>query len=116
MKVERNAADFVHTENSGAGFVSATDTGGVVAAAWNVITSDWNGSNIHLWRNGTLKATTAVAAISSTGTLNDVGVEGISSIVFWNGDIAEVLVYNNALSSTNRGNVETYLKSKYGIP
>jgi hypothetical protein len=32
-----------------------------------------------------------------------------------NGDLAEGLIYDSALSSTNRGNVEAYLKAKYGL-
>jgi len=34
---------------------------------------------------------------------------------FSNGDIAEVVVYNKALSDTERANIEKYLASKYGL-
>jgi hypothetical protein len=34
---------------------------------------------------------------------------------FWNGDIAEILIYPTALSATNRQRVERYLGSKYAI-
>lgn len=33
----------------------------------------------------------------------------------FDGDIAEIIVYNSALSDTDRGNVQTYLASKYGL-
>jgi hypothetical protein len=111
----RNGANAVHVHNS-AGYVFCQDTGGIVAGAWNVLTADWNGSNIHIWRNGTLKDTTGATLLTVTGTLNSVGIDTIdSNINFWDGDIAEILIYNSALSSTDRGNVETYLISKYAI-
>ena len=34
---------------------------------------------------------------------------------YWNGDIAEVLVYDRALTEVERQKVEIYLRSKYGI-
>lgn len=33
----------------------------------------------------------------------------------WNGDIAEVISYNSALSETDRGNVRDYLRTKYAL-
>lgn len=63
---------------------------------------------------------------SITGTLSDfdmpnagyfVGKARNEPIDFtpWTGDIAEIIVYNTALSNTNRALVETYLMSKWGI-
>ncbi len=34
----------------------------------------------------------------------------------WNGDIAEIIIYNTALSDTDRIHVEEYLSNKYNIP
>lgn len=34
---------------------------------------------------------------------------------FWDGDVAEVLIYNSALSTTNRQSVENYLTTKYSL-
>jgi len=36
-------------------------------------------------------------------------------LTFWSGDICEIIVYDSALSDTNRGLVESYLMSKWGI-
>jgi hypothetical protein len=33
----------------------------------------------------------------------------------WIGDIAEIIIYNTALSDANRSAVESYLISKWGI-
>lgn len=111
----RSAADAVHVHNA-AGYVFARDTGGIVTGAWNILTADWNGSNIHIWRNGTLKDTTGATTLTTYGVINSVGLDVVDANVnFWDGDIAEILIYNSALSSTDRGNVETYLISKYAI-
>jgi hypothetical protein len=45
----------------------------------------------------------------------NLGSDG-SGFNFWSGDIAEVLVYNTALSTGNRTTVQTYLKTKWGTP
>lgn len=34
----------------------------------------------------------------------------------WNGDVGEVLIYNGALSDTDRVSVEAYLKARWGTP
>jgi len=39
----------------------------------------------------------------------------LSDLTFWSGDICEIIVYDSALSDTNRGLVESYLMSKWGI-
>jgi len=48
--------------------------------------------------------------ISGTGT-----AEGASTSAFFNGDIAEIIVYDSALSDTYRNAVESYLMSKWAI-
>ena len=113
VQINRNIADLNDQVNSG-GYVYCSEPGGIVAGAWNVITVDWAGSNIHLWRNGALKNTTGATLSSSPGLLTTIG-NNVESNLLWDGDIAEVLVYNSSLSSTDRHNVESYLSAKYGI-
>lgn len=50
--------------------------------------------------------------VATTGI--GVGCNGTEDEVFA-GDIAEIIVYDTALSDANRGDVETYLIDKYGI-
>lgn len=113
--LRRDGADFSAYINSGA-WISAVETGGVVVGAWNVLTSDWDGTNIHLWRSGVLKAT--AGATSITPNLVDTIFIGADNTPgqFWDGDMAEILIYNSALSATDRQNVENYLKAKYALP
>jgi hypothetical protein len=65
------------------------------------------------YNNGTLFA-------SSTGGVtapNGLSLNGhLSSSEFSDGDLAEVIVYNSALSDSDRQKVETYLAYKYNIP
>ena len=114
VEIRRNVdeLDHVHFDT---GYVLAKELAGVVVGQWNLITADWNGSNIHLWRNGTLKDTAGTTLIGQTGSRTIVGCNS-SGNNFWNGDIAEILVYNSALSTTDRQNVENYLKTKYATP
>jgi hypothetical protein len=48
--------------------------------------------------------------ISGTGTAT-----GASSAAFFNGDVGEILIYNTALSDTDRAAMESYLMQKWGI-
>lgn len=48
--------------------------------------------------------------ISGQGTAT-----GASTSAFFNGDIAEIIIYDSALSDTNRQAVENYLLAKWGI-
>jgi hypothetical protein len=56
-------------------------------------------------------------AIGNTSPLvfNNGQIGRINSGYYYNGDIAEVLVYNQALSDAERQQVETYLSAKYAI-
>ena len=44
-----------------------------------------------------------------------IGGTGTSYDEFWNGDVAEIIVYNRALSDAERKSVEDYLGKKYGL-
>ena len=112
--LRRDGSDWHHYQTSGS-LVVASDVGGVSPGTWTQITADWNGTNIHIWRNGTLKDTTGATLLSSIGNMNVIGAYDISNVEFWDGDVAEILVYNSALSTTDRQNVENYLKTKYGL-
>lgn len=70
-----------------------------------------------IYLNGTLDATGTVS--QSLGAGNKVlgaSTNGILISYFLNGDIAELIIYNAALSATDRQRLNSYLSLKYGIP
>lgn len=74
-----------------------------------------NGTNEYLYVNGTSVATytgklSAIANSSSTGWLGRGG-----NNTYFNGDVAEVLIYDRALTDTERQSVQAYLSGKYGL-
>ncbi len=81
---------------------------------WAVMAAILNGSNVLLARDGiTAAGTTSAAPIDSDRVWIGDNERATDSLL--NGDIAEVIVYDSALSTTDRQNVETYLGAKYGI-
>lgn len=74
-----------------------------------------NISNFDAWKNGTaLSATSTLSRELNTGTGLYLGSHGDNSS-FLDGDIAEIIVYNSALSTSDRESVESYLSTKWGI-
>ena len=70
-------------------------------------------------RNGLVFATDATYMTAGTSQNNDaptsVGTQGGGTYGFWNGEIAEIIVFNTALSANDRGRVEAYLAQRWGI-
>lgn len=72
-----------------------------------------------LYKNGTLNASNT--SFLTTGNTNDVsystvlGAQGSGGTVPADIDVAEFLVYHGALSDTNRGTIESYLATKWGL-
>lgn len=86
---------------------------GIPGTSWHVVvfTADAAGSaNIYL--NG---AAPSSGATGTTIAAGDFGVATTAAGQFWDGDIAELLIYDTVLSTGNRDSVESYLGSKYGI-
>jgi hypothetical protein len=70
-------------------------------------------------RNGATFASDAtyMASGSSENVASSVsvGTQAGGTYGFWNGDIAETVVYNSAISTADRARVEAYLAAKWGI-
>jgi hypothetical protein len=70
---------------------------------------------ITFYQNGTQSGNTASAGLNTpTGATYIGGVNSNASNLF-SGDIAEVLIYNRALSTSERQQVEQYLLNQYGL-
>jgi len=66
---------------------------------------------------GTYKAIYGQAAspYSGSATILLIGNDPNSSGRFWDGGIAEIIIYDSALGTTDRQAVEAYLATKYGL-
>lgn len=72
-------------------------------------------STKNIYVNGESVATVANASyVENTTTSLHIGANGDPS-AYWNGDIAESIVYKGVLSASERQRVESYLAIKYGI-
>ncbi|MFO7922972.1 MAG: hypothetical protein R6U58_04700, partial [Bacteroidales bacterium] len=79
-----------------------------------IITSAiFNGTGSEIWENGESKATGDIGEHSLTGVT--VGVRQGNSNYFLDGDVAEILVYDRALTENERVQVELYLDGKYQL-
>jgi len=78
-------------------------------------------NEIYGWLDGIPLTTKACSncndILNIQGTMSSIGalVSTASTAYAWDGDIAEIIVYNRALSDSERGFVETYLKVKYDL-
>ena len=78
----------------------------------------WNGTSSEMFENGIQQAIGTLTAVTFTGnfTLGTVIVSG-SPYTYFNGDIAEFLLYSGAtLSINDRKSIENYLRYKYAPP
>jgi hypothetical protein len=77
-----------------------------------------NGNSSQILVNGTSRASGAAGAGGFSASGFQIGnYDGSigSSTQTWAGGFAEVIIYSNAISSSDRTNLETYLRSKYNI-
>jgi hypothetical protein len=106
----------------GSGWIGTWRVSGPIA--YNAITtnvpflavSEYDGTNGYLWYNGNAGT---LASSSSSGTFGitkyGIGNQANPTIEYWNGTIAEIIIYNSALSLSQRQQVEGYLAWKWGI-
>jgi hypothetical protein len=87
-----------------------------IGGDFNVTTAIHNVNTDSLYVNGALvlKEGGKRAAISGTVPTATIGA-GLNN-TFFTGDIGEILIYDRALSESERQTVERYLMAKYGIP
>lgn len=87
----------------------------IVALDWDTV----NAASIHMFINGAAQTVTTVQDQGSNATPVAapfyVGSHLGGGVAGSTGYIAEVLEYDSVLSSTNRGNVTSYLGTKYGV-
>lgn len=99
------------------GLTSGTITGttNIVTDRWYRITTTYNGSAHKMWE--TWDAGAYFGSAAKTGSNLNTGVLNVGCYYgdtnYLNGDIAELIMYNSALSDADRQSVEAYLAAKY---
>ncbi len=88
--------------------------GGTVNGTWKIITSVVNGTNDLSYQNGVALAAKGAGKTASNAGLV-VGAYTDGTTQWFNGKLAELIVYNRALSAAERISVENYLAMKWGI-
>jgi hypothetical protein len=95
----------------------ATTSGLNIATAtgYNIFNVIITPTTYNEWNNGTsiVSTTLGFSSLNDTGTFY-IGTRGDKTTLF-TGTFAEIIVYNTALSTTNRNAVKTYLSNKWGI-
>jgi hypothetical protein len=95
-------------------FAGTILTGNFTNTSWNISNARFNGSNSE-WRVNGLVLTNGNAGTEASSSLV-IGSFRTAAASFFNGDIAEILVFPTALSILDRRRVEVYLSQKWGIP
>ena len=81
-------------------------------------------TDFELWEDGTnLTTTNSYSPSSATNGFFTIGNrvdgstygQGVASNGYWNGDAAELIAYNSALTTAQRQGIEAYLQGKYAI-
>jgi hypothetical protein len=85
----------------------------LVNGTFNIIEATTSGAGTVIYRNGVQKATSGSRSNGDGSTAQIASQTGSSR--WFNGDIAEILIYDSVLSQIDRTNVEKYLSAKYAI-
>ncbi|WP_299555827.1 LamG-like jellyroll fold domain-containing protein [Seonamhaeicola sp.] len=102
-----------HDGSATSGSVSGTITSGT---PFLVNYDHVTGGNSELFLQGVSQGTASANADNLSGSLTaGIGADPSTSSTRWNGGIAEMVVYNQALTSGERDKVESYFAIKYGI-
>jgi hypothetical protein len=88
-------------------------SGNFTSTDWNISNARFNGSSSE-WRVNGSVLTNGNAGTEASSSLV-IGAFRTTASDFFNGDIAEILVFPTALSTINRQRVERYLGAKYAI-
>ena len=96
------------------GVQQATSTSNLSTTQYNNICGTYDKSNIKLYLNGVLLATTAyTTSISTSGIGRISGYDNGSEI--WDGNISSVMIYNRALTATEVLQNYNATKSRFGL-
>jgi Lamin Tail Domain/Concanavalin A-like lectin/glucanases superfamily/CotH kinase protein len=104
-------------DDEGLGQSDLRSTTGISSTEWQLVTIRRNRSlsRFEIWVNGVMEAFEPDPGGALTPNPIVIGRHGINISEGFNGDIAEVLVYNDSLSDTDFQNAGSYLTEEYGL-
>jgi hypothetical protein len=112
---KRSGAPGFHAVLSNGSSVQTVQTSAAATEGFELHAYRKSGTSATLYRAGQLVATATQSRTSGMGTGYYIGAELRNSARRYLGDVAEILVYNRALSDAERQQVEGYLAGKYAI-
>ena len=102
---------FINTGFAPSGIYNASPT--------SLFTSDVNATSNATFQNVNMPSAPNVSLLSVAGITGNTPYQGIcydrTAHIGWCGDLAEVLIYNSPLTTTERQTVESYLANKWGL-
>jgi hypothetical protein len=116
IRVNGAAPESISFSITTGGTATASSSLTVSANEWFVATARQTSSALAIYKNATAGASVS-ATHHSTAVSPTVGrvLKNIADSFLWNGNIAEIIFYNSALSDADRAAVESYLMNKWGI-
>lgn len=96
-----------------AGFNADLSSGDAITLDSKIAGVTYNGTNVILYKNGTLKSS-AARTLNTTGNTFSVG-SSPGQAEFANGLIGEIVMTSSVLSTLDRQRVESYLAHKWGL-
>ena len=105
--------------NAGSGWQDAPSNTVLNDDDWHILAATYDGSSVQLYLDGAGDGSHAETGdiMSTTGKLQVGGYNAsFGGSEYAQCDIAEILVYDNAMSTTDRQLVEQYLNEKYNLP
>ncbi len=99
-------------------FEESEDDGSLVLNENTLITTQYNGSTVTLGRNGEQKDTDDISIafnIDKPLRIGSGATESTTPDFYFNGYIAEIIIFNRALKNEEQESIENYLIKKWGI-
>lgn len=80
---------------------------------YHAFSTQYDGATMSVYRDGGFVSS---AAFSTAGPWIFASVGAFFSSLFMEGDLAEILIYDRPLSTSERESVDSYLRARYGLP
>lgn len=114
-----NSNQLAAQQRTDAGTLTAAYSSVSSTSAYRVQSIVLSSSNLTVYNNGTSVATSSFTPAQTSFDTFTIGAwrrsGSMNGVAFLHCDIAEVIIYNSALSTSDRNSVEDYLSSKWGI-